>query len=81
MFINAISSIIGAIVLISILLPWFLIVVAVVSVLFAMASAFYRASAREMKVRFPVNKISEFFLKVPAATRRYLAIVSIFPFL
>ncbi|KAI9463348.1 ABC transporter [Lactarius psammicola] len=49
MFINAISSIIGAIVLISILLPWFLIVVAVVSVLFAMASAFYRASAREIK--------------------------------
>ncbi len=50
MFINAIGSIIGAIVLISILLPWFLIVVAVVSVLYAMASAFYRASAREMKV-------------------------------
>ncbi|KAH9068488.1 ABC transporter [Lactarius deliciosus] len=49
MLINAISSIIGAVVLISILLPWFLIVVAVVSVLYAMASAFYRASAREMK--------------------------------
>ncbi|KAI9461546.1 ABC transporter [Lactarius psammicola] len=47
--INTISSIIGAIVLISILLPWFLIVIAVVSVLYAMASAFYRASAREMK--------------------------------
>ncbi|KAH8995028.1 ABC transporter [Lactarius akahatsu] len=31
------------------LAPWFLIVVAVVSVLYAIASAFYRASAREMK--------------------------------
>ena len=51
MIIEAISSVIGAIVLISILLPWFLIVVAVVCVLYAMASAFYRASAREMKVR------------------------------
>ncbi|KAI9439890.1 ABC transporter [Lactarius indigo] len=49
MLINAISSIFGAVVLISILLPWFLIVVAVVFVLYAMASAFYRASAREMK--------------------------------
>ncbi|KAH9031754.1 ABC transporter [Lactarius pseudohatsudake] len=49
MLINTFSTIIGAIVLISILLPWFLIAVAVVSVLYAMASAFYRASAREMK--------------------------------
>ncbi len=51
MLINTFSTIIGAVVLISILLPWFLIAVAVVSVLYAMASAFYRASAREMKVR------------------------------
>ncbi|KAH9003061.1 ABC transporter [Lactarius hatsudake] len=49
MLINTFSTIIGAIVLISILLPWFLIAVAVVLVLYAMASAFYRASAREMK--------------------------------
>ncbi|KAI9439887.1 ABC transporter [Lactarius indigo] len=49
MLINTFSSIIGAIVLISILLPWFLIAVAIVLVLYAMASAFYRASAREMK--------------------------------
>ncbi|KAH9068493.1 ABC transporter [Lactarius deliciosus] len=47
--INTFSTIIGAIVLISILLPWFLIAVAVFLVLYAMASAFYRASAREMK--------------------------------
>ncbi|KAH8995030.1 ABC transporter [Lactarius akahatsu] len=49
MLINTFSTIVGAIVLISILLPWFLIAVAVVLVLYAMASAFYRASAREMK--------------------------------
>ena len=41
----------GAIVLISIVLPWFLIAVAIVLVLYAMAAAFYRASARETKVR------------------------------
>ena len=44
------SGIIGAVILISILLPWFLIAVAIVSVLYAMAAAFYRASARELKV-------------------------------
>ncbi|KAI9467371.1 ABC transporter [Lactarius psammicola] len=47
--INTFSTIIGAIVVISILHPWFLIAVAVVFVFYAMASAFYRASAREMK--------------------------------
>ena len=81
MLLDTLSSIIGAIVLISILLPWFLLVVAVVSVLYAMASAFYRASAREMKVRSPANMIQEFFLKAPAATRRYPAVVFILPFL
>jgi ABC-type multidrug transport system permease subunit len=45
------STIVGAIVLISIILPWFLIAVAIVLVLYAMAAAFYRASARELKVR------------------------------
>lgn len=51
MLLNTSSSIIGAIILISILLPWFLIAVAIVLVLYAMAAAFYRASARETKVR------------------------------
>ena len=37
--------------MISILLPWFLIAVAIVLVLYATAAAFYRASARELKVR------------------------------
>ncbi|KAH9972120.1 ABC transporter [Lactifluus volemus] len=39
----------GAIILISIVIPWFLIAVVIVSILYAMAAAFYRASAREMK--------------------------------
>jgi hypothetical protein len=51
MFLGTFSNIIGAVVLISIVLPWFLIAVAVVSVLYAMAAAFYRASSREVKVR------------------------------
>ena len=51
MFLSTFSSILGAIILISIVLPWFLIAVVIVSILYAMAAAFYRASAREMKVR------------------------------
>ncbi|RDB25853.1 Oligomycin resistance ATP-dependent permease YOR1 [Hypsizygus marmoreus] len=43
------SSIIGAIILISIFLPWFLIGVACIIVLYIYAAAFYRASARELK--------------------------------
>jgi ABC-type multidrug transport system fused ATPase/permease subunit len=50
-FLNTVSSITGAIILISILFPWFLIAVGIVFVLYAMAAAFYRASAREAKVR------------------------------
>lgn len=50
MFLNTMSSIVGAIILISILLPWFLIAVAAVIVLYIMAAQFYRASARELKV-------------------------------
>ncbi|KAI0260131.1 putative ATP-binding cassette transporter protein YOR1 [Gloeopeniophorella convolvens] len=49
MFLNTLSSIGGAIILISIILPWFLIAVGVVLILYSMAAAFYRASAREMK--------------------------------
>jgi hypothetical protein len=45
------STILGAIDLISIILPWFLIVVAIVLVLYAMAATFYCASAKELKVR------------------------------
>ena len=60
MLINTFSNIIGAIVLISILLPWFLIAIAVVLVLYSMASMFYRASAREMKVRALQIRYSNF---------------------
>ncbi|KAI0268426.1 P-loop containing nucleoside triphosphate hydrolase protein [Russula aff. rugulosa BPL654] len=48
-FLNASSSTVGAVVLISILLPWFLIALGIVFVLYAMAATFYRASARETK--------------------------------
>ena len=49
MFLNTFSSIVGAVILISIVLPWFLIAVAVVAVMYVMAAGFYRASARELK--------------------------------
>jgi ABC-type multidrug transport system fused ATPase/permease subunit len=51
MFLDTFSGIVGAVILISVLLPWFLIALAIVSVLYAVAAAFYRASSREAKVR------------------------------
>lgn len=48
------SNILGAVILISIVLPWFLIGVAFIFVLYVYAAAFYRASARELKVRHAV---------------------------
>jgi ABC-type multidrug transport system permease subunit len=45
------SQIIGAIILISIVLPWFLLVVFIVLICYFYAALFYRASARELKVR------------------------------
>ncbi|KAF9523137.1 ABC transporter [Crepidotus variabilis] len=49
MFTNTMTSIIGAIVLISIVLPWFLIGVFSILIVYYYAAAFYRASARELK--------------------------------
>ncbi|RXW24280.1 hypothetical protein EST38_g1589 [Candolleomyces aberdarensis] len=49
MFTSTLSAILGAIILISIVLPWFLIGVAAIALLYVWAAAFYRASARELK--------------------------------
>ncbi|KAI0072747.1 P-loop containing nucleoside triphosphate hydrolase protein [Panus rudis PR-1116 ss-1] len=49
MLVNTISNILGAVILIAIVLPWFLIAVVVVSVVYIWAANFYRASARELK--------------------------------
>lgn len=45
------SNIAGAIILIAILLPWFLIPVFVIFIFYGYFATFYRASARELKVR------------------------------
>ena len=50
MFTSTLAAILGAIILISIVLPWFLIGVAAITLLYVWAAAFYRASARELKV-------------------------------
>jgi len=50
MFSTTASSILGAIILISIVLPWFLIGVVVILGGYWYAAMFYRASARELKV-------------------------------
>ena len=52
MFAATFSSILGAVILISIVLPWFLIAVFVVFIAYFYAAVFYRASARELKVCF-----------------------------
>ncbi|KAK0469912.1 ABC transporter, partial [Desarmillaria tabescens] len=44
------SSVVGAIILIAIILPWFLIAVFFILIVYIYAAAFYRASARELKV-------------------------------
>ncbi|KAI0768063.1 P-loop containing nucleoside triphosphate hydrolase protein [Trametes elegans] len=49
MFVATLANILGAIILIAIVLPWFLIAVAAVSVAYIWAAMFYRASARELK--------------------------------
>jgi ABC-type multidrug transport system fused ATPase/permease subunit len=72
-FLNTTSSIIGAIVLISILFPWFLIAVGIVFVLYVMAAAFYRASARETKVR--ASKILGFDMFTERGSQRLDAIL------
>lgn len=51
MFMGTFSSIIGAVILISVVLPWFLIGVFAICLGYVYAAAFYRASARELKVR------------------------------
>lgn len=51
MFAATMSSIIGAIILISIVLPWFLIGVFAILTVYFYVAQFYRASARELKVR------------------------------
>ena len=60
MFANTFSGILGAVILIAIVLPWFLIAVAVVMLIYLYAAMYYRASARELKVR-DLPKITESF--------------------
>jgi hypothetical protein len=50
-FTNTFAAVFGAIILISILMPWFLLPVFLVTILYFNAGAFYRASARELKAR------------------------------
>lgn len=49
MFFATLSNILGAVILIAIVLPWFLIAVFTISAVYLWAAMFYRASARELK--------------------------------
>ncbi|TNY22115.1 P-loop containing nucleoside triphosphate hydrolase protein [Rhodotorula diobovata] len=49
MFVSTLAGVLGSVVLIAIVQPWFLLVVAGVLCLYAFAARFYRQSARELK--------------------------------
>jgi len=49
MFLMTFATIIGSFVLIAIIIPWFLIAVGVVMIVYAAFAMYYRASARELK--------------------------------
>jgi len=49
MFATTFSAILGALILISIILPWFLIAIFCILICYVYAAIFYRASARELK--------------------------------
>lgn len=50
MLVATLANIVGAIILIGVVIPWFLIAVAAILVCYIWAAFFYRASARELKV-------------------------------
>ncbi|KAJ7220100.1 ABC transporter [Mycena pura] len=51
MFCATLASILGAIILVAVILPWFLIAVACILMMYFYFAAFYRSSAREIKIR------------------------------
>ena len=55
MFIGTMVQIIGAVVLVSIIQPWFLLAVAIVLLAYYWIAMYYRASAREVKVSTQSN--------------------------
>lgn len=53
MFLATFGSIFGAIILIGIVIPWFLLAAFAIMLIYAYSAAFYRASSRELKVYMP----------------------------
>ena len=49
MLANTLAQIIGSVILIAIVLPWFLIAMTIISVVYWYMAIFYRTSARELK--------------------------------
>ena len=81
MFINPLSSIIVSSTLISIVFPSFLIAVTFVLVIYSLTATFYRASARETKVRFANKKFRGVYREIFPATRCSFAVVVKLPLL
>jgi len=49
MLVNTLAQITGSVVLVAIVLPWFLIAMSIISVVYWYMAIFYRTSAREIK--------------------------------
>jgi len=79
MLTGTLSQIIGAIVLISIIIPYFLAVAFFIIIFYVWAAYFYRASARELKVG-PFDQFGGIpSYADPTAPRRHPAFLPLFP--
>jgi hypothetical protein len=74
------SQIIGSIILISIIIPYFLAVAFAILICYAFAAYFYRASARELKVGLFVLFRRFSTDAEPTAPGCHLAVLTLFPF-
>jgi ABC-type multidrug transport system permease subunit len=62
MFFATLANIIGAIILIAVILPWFLIAVVCILIMYVYFAAFYRSSAREIKVWTLRNTAASYYI-------------------
>lgn len=61
-FLGTAVQVVGSIILVSIIIPWFLIAIAVILLLYYWIAIFYRASARELRVFCLLSSATELML-------------------
>ena len=78
--VNTLAQIIGSVVLIAIILPWFLVAMAIISVAYWFMAIFYRTSARELKRLGEPTRSLMPTSRFECLFRCYLAKLAVFPF-